>query len=350
MQARCPNPDCPNSRITTYMMPDFYKKWQPYLFIFGPLVILLIISVAWLYWAISIATFGVSNGPSILLGLKASDIVLLASLAGVLGLWLTRGLLPQGHAWVQWYQCRTCKTSWAISQPPYQKTFDVYQNRIQKRPLPTSPLIRATYLHNAAVVEYYAGNSPEAERLLQESLSFYQVSNNPQGITLVQNTLAGVLPAAEVEQTAKLAAESVQTSRELGFWSMYALSLTTLGYIEMQCGELDQAESRLKESLALKQKLRMRTCVPDALIVLTQVASTQGNYKRAARLIGAADGLLEENWWPLAPSLRRECDRLADEAHAKLGEASYSELYEEGYDLQFDEILNYGQDENVLPE
>jgi hypothetical protein len=74
---------------------------------------------------------------------------------------------------------------------------------------------------------------------------------------------------------------------------------------------------------------------------LAGVAAADGNARRAARLLGAADTQLElgASYWDAAE--RRYIERAVASAVAQLGEDAFAEAYAEGQTMTFEQAADY---------
>ncbi|HYW23832.1 MAG TPA: LuxR C-terminal-related transcriptional regulator [Terriglobales bacterium] len=107
--------------------------------------------------------------------------------------------------------------------------------------------------------------------------------------------LVGQLALVEgrIDEAERLLRESVGVFSRAGDVHREALSLLALGRLHLQQARLDEAEAAMLMSLRqLREFALARPAVP-MLESLAAVAADRGDHLRAARLAGAADGLLE---------------------------------------------------------
>jgi hypothetical protein len=115
--------------------------------------------------------------------------------------------------------------------------------------------------------------------------------------------------------------------------------------ISVDSEEWDEAERVLLENLALCRQGNVTHGTAYCLAGLALVAQGDGIAERAARLLGTAQAAREASQRPReeAQFTTEECDRLARDLRAELGEAAFTAAYEEGYTADFlataDELL-----------
>jgi hypothetical protein len=94
-----------------------------------------------------------------------------------------------------------------------------------------------------------------------------------------------------------------------------------------------------------------RTNASYCLQGLAAVAVSRGESDRAARLLGAAEVLLETAGIPLYAQVDLELhQRAADAAREQLGERAWAEAWEEGRAMSFEEDVAYAREgDEALP-
>jgi tetratricopeptide (TPR) repeat protein len=85
--------------------------------------------------------------------------------------------------------------------------------------------------------------------------------------------------------------ESLALYREAGDQQNIAHTETNLAYVLYHCGEYDRAKALLTDSLRLFQEVVSDFSVAWALVAWAGIVRAQGNPRKAARLVGAANSL-----------------------------------------------------------
>jgi ATP/maltotriose-dependent transcriptional regulator MalT len=141
--------------------------------------------------------------------------------------------------------------------------------------------------------------------------------------------------------------ESLALCREVGDMRVAAISLHTLGMIELLRGDLDRGAATLEESARITRELKDRPGIAYHAWALGEVNALRGRPVRAARLWGAAEALREQmgtylSQFDLAQS--RYEQGLAD-VRAALSEASFDAAWAEGRTMTFEQAIEYALEE-----
>jgi non-specific serine/threonine protein kinase len=106
-------------------------------------------------------------------------------------------------------------------------------------------------------------------------------------------------------------------------------------------GELDPAEALGRQAAALKQDLGDVLGLAYALEILSWVAASKGDPRRAASLLGGASRLWESAQAAMLDIYRADHERAVTAAQTTLGEAAYAAAYQSGAAMARDEIVAY---------
>jgi predicted ATPase/DNA-binding SARP family transcriptional activator len=128
----------------------------------------------------------------------------------------------------------------------------------------------------------------------------------------------------------------LQASRRIGSDSDVArvVSLSELGFIAEQRGELAMARSRHLQSLASATKLGDPQAVAQALTGLAGVRALGGRPDRAAQLLGAADTACRPAGAGMPPDGGPDAERITAVARQALGEAAFDAGFQYGRRLR----------------
>jgi hypothetical protein len=122
------------------------------------------------------------------------------------------------------------------------------------------------------------------------------------------------------------------------------MMLHNLGYVVLRQGDGQQAAALFEESLVLYQDLKRKHGVTECLIGLAGVAAVSGQpttARRAARLFGAAERLLEATGGGLAAADQAEHDRYVALARDQLDEAAFAAAWAEGRAMAMEQAIAY---------
>jgi hypothetical protein len=130
-------------------------------------------------------------------------------------------------------------------------------------------------------------------------------------------------------------------SREMGIRSEIASFLHNLGYVAHRQGDHRRAAALFGESLARFRDAGDKRGVAFCLIGSAGVAGATRQPERAARLLGAAESLLEAIGARIWPSNRADYDRIVAAARAGLDDVAFNAAWEEGRAMSPEEAVEY---------
>jgi len=202
-------------------------------------------------------------------------------------------------------------------------------------------------LHNLGMVAYLQGDYGRAKTLSEESLSLSREVGDKRHIAFALSDLGVVaLRQGDYDQATALYKESLDLFREVGEKFGISSSHYSLGLVALRQGDYERARALYKKSLLLSRELGNRMNVALCLGGLARVVVAQGQPERGARLLGAAEALLEAIGDPLPPSERPDCDRGVAAVRAALGEEAFKAAWEEGRKMTMEEAVEYALSTN----
>jgi predicted ATPase/DNA-binding CsgD family transcriptional regulator len=155
-------------------------------------------------------------------------------------------------------------------------------------------------------------------------------------------TLLGQVALVEgrTEDADRLLRDSVQLLSRTGDVHREAVALQALGRLHLDQARVDEAEAALVRSLTeLREFALARPTVP-MLEALAAVAADRGDHGRAARLVGAADGLLER-MGARPPSTAPVRAAVAARWQASLAAPGASEAFAEGRQMELRQAIAF---------
>jgi predicted ATPase/class 3 adenylate cyclase len=187
----------------------------------------------------------------------------------------------------------------------------------------------------------------ESRSYFEQSLVLQRELGNRPGIASCLNNL-GTMAHLQGDNTSARALyqESLAITRELGNESQLAASLGNLGNVEFSLGDYPSARSYYSESLRVSKDLGRSYSVAFCLCGLAGVASATAEPHRAARLLGAADTLLELTGAALQIEDRPPYERGIASAREQLGADEYEKAWQEGRAMSLEEAIAYALEES----
>jgi predicted ATPase len=177
-----------------------------------------------------------------------------------------------------------------------------------------------------------------AAALFEESLTLARELSNKEGIAGLLNSLGEMARLqGDYERAAALYDESLSLRRELGTRIGVAMMLHNLGYVALRQGDGRQAATFFEESLIRYRELKDKNGIAFCLAGLAGLAGAEGQPERAARLLGAAEALLEATGARLIAADRAEYDHNVAVVRAQLDEAAFAAARAEGRAMATDD-------------
>jgi predicted ATPase/DNA-binding CsgD family transcriptional regulator len=174
---------------------------------------------------------------------------------------------------------------------------------------------------------YFAGDMEAAERWAHQSATFHRASENRFGTALIQEFLGQVaLARDDLPRAREVLSHSLDEARALGEVWLEAYVLWALGLVEWRSGLLSQAEELAETSLRLHRSIGERTGLALAVESKAWFAVSAGDAHRAARLLGEAERMWQENSTAIYGPLRDHHAACEAEVVGRIGREQFDEL------------------------
>jgi tetratricopeptide (TPR) repeat protein len=217
----------------------------------------------------------------------------------------------------------------------YEGGLELYQEAGDRRGIAWS-------LGSLANVAGDRGYHEQAKRLYEEGLI---LSRNLGGARPLGAYLLSLgyefLLEGNLEKAAELNEEAEALFRKQGRRGDLQYVLANLGWVALLQGDRERAEAMHEQSLVLCRELGDRLTASESLDGLACTAGSRGDAERASRLFGAAEALREATGYQQAPRDRSLREPYLAAARSQVGEAAWSEAWEEGRSMQFEDAIVY---------
>jgi predicted ATPase/DNA-binding SARP family transcriptional activator len=188
---------------------------------------------------------------------------------------------------------------------------------------------------------FYRGDPAQATKLAEESVAAAREQGEQWLIAICLDCLGmATVQAGDLDRGEALLEESLSLLRGLENRWLIAFPLIHLGFLATCRGDLERATALGRESLALQDQLADHWGMTLSLEVLAAAAG-QGQPERAARLLGAAEALLESLGAIHSDEGRGDLARIVTAARGELGEAAFAEAWAEGRAMKLPQLLAY---------
>ncbi len=191
-------------------------------------------------------------------------------------------------------------------------------------------------------VELGLGNPEKALAILEEARLLARKLDENWILSFVINNLGEV---ARVQGQYDLARRYYQDCQNLlsetGDNGDMARFVHSLGYIAQHEGDTVKAESLFRESLVMFRRLGNRRGIAECIAGLAGLTAGQGDCKRGAVMLGAAEGLLQSTggaWWPAD---RVEVEKNLGIIKSSLDKDLFNKLWQAGGEMNIDQAINY---------
>jgi tetratricopeptide (TPR) repeat protein len=200
----------------------------------------------------------------------------------------------------------------------------------------------ALSLSRLALRSALAKDHEQAMALGEEGLVRAHEAGDPWLIGLcLQLHGVAVRSSGDIERAAALFRDSLALTRQVGDkWSI-AFVLLNVGGVAQAQGDTETARRAYQEALSLGQELQDRRGMAWCLECLEEVAAAEQQPQRAARLMGAAEGLLESLGASWPPTYVAGRERSKAVICAAIGEEAFSTVWAEGRAMGLEQAVGY---------
>jgi non-specific serine/threonine protein kinase len=199
---------------------------------------------------------------------------------------------------------------------------------------------QAKTLNGLGVVAMDQGDNVRARILFEESAEIARALGDPALLDAPVSNL-GIIAVAEQDfGTARaLHTESLEIARARDDAVGVAYSLQNLGVVEKGCGNVAEALSLLRKSLAILHGLGDVRAMCDCLLLFGEIWLDQERFTDAARAFGASEAARARIGAPLPEYARPDLARAVAAARAGAGDAAFEAAWETGTEAALDDMV-----------
>jgi predicted ATPase/DNA-binding XRE family transcriptional regulator len=195
------------------------------------------------------------------------------------------------------------------------------------------------------------GDLDLAAQALEESLEMVREQRDAWRAAHILNHLTVVaLNRGEHQLAAGYAEESLALTRQTGDRYAANVALSLLAQMAWASDEHERAAGHWREALRLSSELTNKANSASSIQGLATVAASRGELRRAARLLGAAETLLEAaelvHYAYTTYTSNEPHQRAASAASEELGEQAWNEAREEGRAMTFEQAVEYALEDD----
>ncbi len=246
-----------------------------------------------------------------------------------------------GLANALWFQgwTATQQSEYRLARRLYEESIALFQETGDRWSL-------ALLLAGLGFIAYREHDYDRARVLYEESLALWRESGNKTMVAITLNNLAEVVRTqADYVAAAMRLEESVALWREMDGAEHLVIGLLNLGYVRHRLQDAQRAATLFRESLILAYQLDYESGIALALIGMAGLVGADAqeveSAQRAARLLGAADALLERNAIQLEVTDLADYQRNVAMVRAKLDEIAFTAAWMEGQAMTLAQAIDY---------
>jgi non-specific serine/threonine protein kinase len=181
----------------------------------------------------------------------------------------------------------------------------------------------------------------EGRRLAGEALAISDAAGDVAGRSNALHLLGvGAQIAGDLVEARAWMTQRLELVRSQGNDFLAASEAANLSMVERQLGELDTAEALAREALETSERIGDRFMTPFVFSGLASIATERGGFERAARLVGAAEKLMDEQNMAWPPDERPHYDRLLDVLPGSMGSEDFEEARAAGRSMPTAEAID----------
>jgi non-specific serine/threonine protein kinase len=198
-----------------------------------------------------------------------------------------------------------------------------------------------------------AGDDEEALARLEEGAALAREAGDDSMLSFALSNLGYAALATDLDRAYAASLESTELIRarppEQRPLSTLGTALEGLGLAALLQGRLGEARTHLRESLAVRSEIRDVHGLVAAFTGVAALAAEDGEFSRAAPLLGAADALRERTDAELEPFMGALYERTAAAARERLSGEGFASAHEEGRKLPLEDAVAFALDFSGAP-
>jgi predicted ATPase/class 3 adenylate cyclase len=133
--------------------------------------------------------------------------------------------------------------------------------------------------------------------------------------------------------------ECLSLAREIGDLLRQSMMYQNLGYVAIHEGDSERAKTLCSQGIQMAIQIKSDSQLASTIMVMAGVYISKSPAEKGARLIGAAEAMLESTGVVLQPADKIEIVQYKSDLRELLGETAYEEAYQEGRQMNADAAI-----------
>jgi serine/threonine-protein kinase PknK len=267
--------------------------------------------------------------------------------------WRISGQIPEGRSWLDRAVAGADARDPALSRALYEgamlafwqgdrTAMSLFERSLELATRLHDPTGEAVAICGMARVALGEGDLDRARRQCREALDRVRGTDDTLGRSNALHLL-GVTAQMRGDfiEAQGFMNERPQLARQLGHFSSIAAEASNLSVVERQLGNLERAAELAMEALQLSVRRGDEWSIPFDLNSFAAIAAANRDFKRAAKLLGAAAALMDRmaTAWP--PDEKPHFDRTRSSAEAALAAEAFRTAWSEGGQMSSSQAVEF---------
>ena len=182
----------------------------------------------------------------------------------------------------------------------------------------------------------------EARRLCREALAATEGTTDRLGRSNAAHVLGvAAQMAGDLHEARRFMTERIALAREMGSYAGVGMEASNLSMVERQLGDLERADALAREALDIFHRREDHWAIPYGLNSLAAVARDRGEFERAARIVGAAEAMMESQGAAWPPDERPHYEQTLAATTAAMGSAEFERARAAGRAMSSSEAVAF---------
>ena len=205
-----------------------------------------------------------------------------------------------------------------------------------------NPTITALALVGLARLALRSHDTDAARRLCREALAVTEGTDDRSGRSSAMHVLGvAAQMAGDFLEARDVMRQRIALAREMGNLATVSIECNNLSMVERQLGNINEAEALSREALDISYRRGDSFAIPWNLNGLAATATSQGEFDRAAALIGIADATMKASGGAWPPDELVHYEQTVAALIKAMGSAEFERMRAWGHSMTTPEGVNF---------